>query len=195
MSFLDSWLGDKTKRSFTIYTNDALKPENSQVSLDQFAAITFQALGALQFEQNNRITVHPLENAQFSSDSVEGTSYIVRIVALYAPVVETVGTTNAEMRAKINRVTQQLTEYQNNTTLLTIIQNKPLFEQYESIKIVGFRYEINANNTTLVANLTLQQVRVTNTAPSGKITTVQVDNPEYASTVDNGIQQTNTLVA
>jgi len=187
MSFLDDFLGNNPVASFTIYTNEALQPADD-ADLSDYEAINFSAMRDFQYSQQNNIATQPLENGEFSQDSIEGSSYHIMITAIYSPTY-VAGYSNADMRADCGNVLKQLEEYKNNSTLLTLLQTRPLFRSYDSVKLFKYTHELTSNNQILVAHLDFLQIRITDTTLNGGINGNQVDNPDYSSSKDNGIQQ------
>lgn len=181
MSLLDRFnrankLGNK---KFYIY------PQNDDGTLNFNAAITFDSLNSLGFTNKVNIAYEPLEAGGFSSDSIQGTPYSLMIVGIRAPVASRVGYTNQDFIYEIRDTLKSIDEYMKNTTFLTILQERPVFDEYSDIKITSYNYDINPESNILKCYMTLQEIRLTETQ-YGALPQNKVSNPANASTIDNG---------
>lgn len=192
----------KSNISFTIYTNEVLNNTGDDAQIAQYAAITFDAL--MDFEYTNQVNIayEPLENGDFSSDSLQNTPYSFSCTGVCAPLADKKGYKWSDLQQKISDVINQIETYLQNTTILTILKNKPLFQIYDNIKIVKWTYSCNPERTVLFANLTFQQIRITETqysssapvntfgnAPLQTLPQNQLANPTNASQINNGMVQ------
>lgn len=192
----------KSNISFTVYTNEVLNNTGDDSQLSQYAAINFDSV--MDFEYTNQVNIayEPLENSDFSSDSIQNTPYTFSCTGICAPLADKKGYTWADLQKKISDVIDQIETYLQNTTILTILKNKPFFQIYENIKIIKWTYACNPERTVLFANMIFQQIRITETqyssqapantfgnAPLQTLQQGQIANPTNASQINNGFVQ------
>lgn len=181
MSVLDNIFGTPQNTVFNIYTNDVsqLNPASTDI------AIQFGSLYDFMYTNQVNVAYEPLENSQFSSDSVQDTPFTLAITAIYAPVATSITNANTTMRSQINAVIEQMKTYLYGTTLLTILQTRPLFDIYQNLKLTMFNYELTNQNTVLYARMTFQEIRTTTAQYSG-LQQNKVSDPQNTSQVPIG---------
>ncbi len=192
MSFLgqltSTFTTDKTENEFWIYTNDVLDPAADEITLEASKAIKFNTLYDLAYKSQVNIAWEPLENSQFSSDSLQDTPDTIFLTGIVSPFSRSRDYTNEDYRAELERTVDQLKEYERNLTLLTIIRERPLFQFYTDLKIVSFSYSLDPNHNNLRAYVGFQQIRITDSTQFGSLAQAQVADPANASQVNNGLQ-------
>lgn len=182
MSLLDrfnrssSSLGSK---QFDIYAQN----EDGTINLEP--AITFDSLSSLGYTNRINLAYEPLESGGFSSDSIQGSPFNLLVVGIRAPYAKRIGYTNDDFLSEIQQTLNKIKEYMQNTTLLTILQSRPVFDEYPNIKITSYNYDITPDHNILKCYMTLQEVRLTQ-AQYGALPQNKVSNPANSSTIDNG---------
>jgi len=212
MSFLDNIfnkppptpnLGDE---NFIIYTMDVLNDpayimadgdvaELEELEVDDTSiAVAFQGITNFGIRKKSNIPYEPLENGQFSSDSIGGTPFEIAIIAEVAPAFristnqEDNITSDEDRRAYIGDVEDMLTDAVDNKTQFVLLFKNPLFKNYINIKLSSFIYDITPDHKNMTAFLTFQQVRVSNP----EYNYVPLDSVDGAS---NASQRTNGATA
>lgn len=192
MSLFDQVAGifnpQATKYTFYIYTNEVLNNPTDDVNKLANIAIQFNTLHDLTYKNIVNIAYEPLENSQFASDSIQNNPYTLMLTGIVAPISQGFTYTNEDYRNELNKTVEQLKTYLQNTTLLTILKEKPLFDQYSNLKMTSFTYDINPEYNNLVAYCTFQEIRIVTSSQYGSLSQDQVANPANASQVNDGIQ-------
>lgn len=177
---------------FNIYTNAVTNPAADSIDNAANVAITFNSLKDIAYKKQVNVAYEPLENSQFSSDSLQQTPYTLFLTGIAAPFANSPDYTNDDYLASLTAVINQLEQYLLNTTLLTIIQSKPLFTTYPNLKLTSYSYDLSPDRTNLKAYLTFQEVRIVDTTQYGTLPQDQLTNPANASAVPAGNQATTT---
>lgn len=187
MSILNSIIsrGNKQQIPFTIYENAYLTSPQDEIAQQQYAAISMTGFYEFGYSAEVDIAFEPLEDSQFSSDSIQTTPFQVFCIGTLSQLIknrnynaETVLQDQAQLEAAMNT-------YINNTTLLVIVPNAPLFRIYQNLKLLNFRYDFTPDRTNLVIYMTFRQIRQT-TPQYGGLLESQVADPLDASAVNNG---------
>ena len=188
-----------TRYTFYIYTNDVLNNPGDDINTTANIAIQFNTLHDLAYKNTVNVAYEPLENSQFSSDSLQNNPFTLMLTGIVAPISQGAGYSNEDYRNELNRTIVQLQTYLQNTTLLTILKEKPLFDQYSNLKLTSFTYDITPDHNNLVAYCTFQEIRIVTSSQYGSLTENEVANPANTSQVNDGIQNpqepTNTSVS
>lgn len=177
---------------FIIYTNDVLNPSNTQASTDSNIAIQVNTLLDIAYKEQVNVAYEPLEKSSFSTDSVQGTPYTLFLTGITAPLMQSATFTSADASQLLENTVTQLKTYARNTTLLTILKKKPLFDQYQDLHLVSFTYDLTPDKTILTAYMGFQETRLTDNSLAGTFPQQQVANPAYTSPVNNGTQSPKT---
>lgn len=186
-SDIDSFLsaGPARQNTFVIYTNEVLQSQDSIQQLAQ-SAITFTSLHDITYTNQVNIAFEPLENSQFSSDSLQDTPYTLNLSAKYTPWANIPGFTYKDGQNQLNYVANTLDKYLHNTTLLTLLKIRPLFVQYTNLHLTNVAYSLTPHNSTLHAILSFLQIRQT-TPLYGELDFAQVNNSQNAGTLNSGL--------
>jgi hypothetical protein len=180
MSFFGSLFGGPDAQTqFSLYAADD-KTNTSPI-------ITFDSLMTISYTNQVNIAYEPLEKGSFSSDSLQGTPFNLSVVGKVAPALSLTIRSNVDMRNQINKTIQALKTYLENTTILKIINARPLFDEFPSIKITSFNYNLTPDMTVLKCFMTFQEIRQT-TTQDVKLPQSQVSEPTNSSVIDNGQQ-------
>lgn len=174
--------------TFTIYTNQAVQPEQEDADISQFAAITFNCLYDLAFKHSVNVAYEPLENSQFSSDSLQQTPFTIFMTGIQAPFANSRSYSNDDYLDSLEDVSNQLEQYLTEGTLLTIIKERPVFTAYNNLKLTSYSYDLSPEHNNLKAFCTFQEIRVVDTTQFGTLQQSQVSNPVNSSPVNNGAQ-------
>lgn len=174
--------------NFFIYTNDAIVAAADTTSNNDAIAIAFNNLYELDFENKVDIAWEPLENGQFSTDSIHNNPFILKLTGIVCPLAKSASYSNEDYRNELNKTIIQLNTYLQNTTILTILNNRPLFDQYSDLKLKSYKYSVTPNHSNLIAHLEFQQVRMVTSTQYGSLQQNQVANPANTSQVNNGQQ-------
>ena len=185
MSFFD--FKPKEQSKFIIFTVDALDEQDEAES-----AITFTSLQDLEFHQSTRIAYEPLEQGQFTSDSIIGSPFEIKLRASYTPFATKKDDTRIKLRKTITDVVNDIETFQQNDKLLVLFDTYPILKIYENIKITDFSYKQTDEINCLVANLTLQQVRLSD-VDFESLNDKNLANQENSSTKDDGAVEPMTV--
>lgn len=181
-----------SENNFYIYTNAVLNPPSNVTNNTAAQAIRFTNLYDVAYKNQVNVAYEPLENSQFSSDSYQDTPFTLFLTGIVSPIALSATYNNANYIQELQNTSNQLEQYLESTTLLTVVQSRPLFRQYANMKLISVSYSLDPNHTNLVAYLSLQEIRMTNTVQSGQLQQNQVANPANSSQVDNGQQLPQT---
>lgn len=213
MSFLDNILNKPPATpqlgdvNFIVYTMDVLQDPAyilsdgtgvEELEIDETSvAVAFQGITNFGIRKKSNIPYEPLENGQFSSDSIGGTPYEIAIVAEVAPTFkislnyEDNITSDEDRRAYIGDVENMLTDAVDNQTQFVLLFKNPLFNNYINLKLSEFIYDITPDRKNMTAFLKFQQIRVTN-PEYGYVPLNTVKIPSSASQRVNGATRTQT---
>jgi hypothetical protein len=193
MSFLNSIISNSNRQQipFTIYKNAYLTSEQDEIAQQTNAAITMT--GFYEFDYTNQINVafEPLENSDFSSDSVQNNPFELVVVGTVSKEIKNSTYTATKVLEDQAIVEAALNQYLNSTLLLCIIPRSPLFRVYSNLKLLKINYGFTADKSNLVPYLSFRQIRQT-TPEYGGLVQSQVANPTAASPVNNGNVNTTT---
>lgn len=183
MSFFNGFF-DNPNQEFIIYTNDVLKTDQGANNPSAAVGIKLTALHEFSFMQTNTVASEPLERGQFASDSIQVHGHRISAVVKYVPSGISLAS-NSIARQAIQKVHQTLEKYCNNSTLLTILMEKPLFNQYPNLKLYEYKFDQTSMTPNILkAFVTFQYVRFNQDTSYSN----QPKNPENGNTVDNGNQ-------
>jgi hypothetical protein len=79
-------------------------------------------------------------------------------------------------------------------TLLTIIEEKPLFRIYQNLKLIRYSFKQNNEFTALKAHLIFQEARTAQSSSNG-FPVNQVTNPQNSGNTNNGLSNAKTTSA
>lgn len=185
--------------NFVIYTEDILQDpsyvnainienfDESQVA-DETVAAAFQGINNFGMKYQTNIAFEPLENGEFSNDSIGGTPFEIGIVAEVAPIFSDTVTNDQKRREYIGEVEDMLIDALSNKKQLVLLQTSPLFKLYTNIKITELSYDISVDHLNMVAFMKFQQIRITNTEYD-YVPATNVNGAHNASTRQNGYSQ------
>lgn len=192
--------------NFIIYTMDILNDPAYLLDADDVdyedvddtsVAVAFQGMSNFGVRYKSNVPFEPLENGEFSSDSIGGTPYEIAIVAEVSPVFRKTDdaedniTNDEERRAYIGNVEDMLTSAINNDLQFVLLFKNPLFKNYTNIKLVEFAYDISVENKNMTAFLKFQEIRVTN-PEYGYVPLDSVKQPSNSSQRVNGATSPQT---
>ena len=179
--------------AFYIYDNTYVAPTNANATTKNTVALPFTSLIQSQVIHSSNVAVEPLEQSNFASDSKQNLPTSLQLNASYTPYATDATTTPEELRIQVNSLITKIKEYKDGTKLVTVaMQNSPLYDIYPNYTITEFRYHLSPTQTAFIAELKLQEVRIT-TTQYGKLPANQVTNLDHSSIQDNG-QQSPTNV-
>jgi hypothetical protein len=197
MSFIDSIISRNKRQPqpFTIYENAYLTSEQDEIAQQQYKAITFT--GMLDFAYKNQVNIayEPLENSNFSSDSLQTTPDDLFVTGVVAQEIKNSSYTADDILQDQAQVEAQLNTYLKNTTLLCITVHPPIFKIYPNLHLISIAFDLTPDKTNLVAYMTFRTIRMTSTQYGG-LQQNQVKNPNNTSQVNNGTvspQTTGTI--
>lgn len=187
MSIINSIISRNNKQQvpFTIYEQAYLTSEQDEIAQQQYSAITMTGFYEFGYSAEVNIAFEPLENSQFSSDSIQTTPFQIFCVGTLSQVIKKKGYNAADILQDQADFETAMNKYLTNTTLLAIVPSAPLFRIYQNLKLLSFRYDFTADRTNLVVYMTFRQIRQTTTQYGG-LTQNQVANPNNSSVVNNG---------
>lgn len=161
---------------FTVYTNSYLSSD-TLIQQQNETAFSFDSMIELEAKYESKIAYEPRENGQFSSDSIQNNPYTIMAV----------GAIQQNSNDNFNQIIDSLITYNNNTTILTVVQQKPMYRIYKNLKLALFNFRFTPNRTALYVNMTFQEIRMTTTQYGG-LQQNNIRNPTNASVIDNGQQ-------
>lgn len=187
MSFLNSlFVRDKKKHvPFVIYENAYLTSNQDSIAQQQYTAISMTGYYEFGFKNQVNIASEPLENSQFSSDSIQNTPYDIFIIGVVTQQIKNRSYTAQDVLKDAKVVEAAFEKYLNDTTLLAILPSAPLFKIYSSLHLVNYAYDFTPDKTNLLVYATFRQIRQT-TTQFGGLSQSDITNPENSSVVDNG---------
>jgi hypothetical protein len=144
--------------SFSIYEIDALTATTIDEQ-DSFIAVSFDAVYAYGYRRDSEIPYQPLEDGNYSTDSVLSEPFILRATGCITQAYS--DDTIVDEFDSIGEITSDLDEYQNNLIQLIIFKGSPFFQAYYPMHLKSVSYEVSPDRTTLYADMTFQQVRGT----------------------------------
>lgn len=156
-------------------------PDNS--SLEN----TISIYGVLDqdFQQQNTIAVKPLEQSQFTTDSVQIKPYVFSIRCMFMPLSTTEFTNLSDYSEWVINVFNTLRNYANGVQLFTI-NNLVSFAVLEPVKLLGIRKIESVDISIPEYLLTFSQIQSSNaTAYSTTKISPSVSQPQNKPPISN----------
>lgn len=177
--------------NFKIYTNEYLKLKKpTEEEAEEETVFKFTALGEFAFKNKSNVPYEVLEAGDFSSDSIQATPFTIQIRAIYTPIITSKKDTQEKLAKKVSKTIDILQSYRISNTLLTIIDQYPLFNIYKDLLLTDFQYEL-VGGMKLVAMLSFQEARISNNNADG-LPDDEIEDPEDGASKDGGTVTSKT---
>ena len=165
MSLTDGWgdklFGKNNVQKFIIYTMD-YKYSTNPKSNDKNIAIEFDSLISFKFSNKVDVNYEPLEDGEFSTDTLHDNPFFINVVASKSYLLDGVKLkTRADGVKLMQKTLAQLDKYLANGIFLTIIPNNVLIKTYQNLKLIDYQNPTDINTPYLKIPMVFQQIRIT----------------------------------